>query len=151
MINNLSLLLITVIVLTIVPGCQNKAKDQIRKEAITNYLDAYNSFDIDRMTKDMDNNIKFEHLTDGQLNTKTTGIMQFKLLAEETKLYFDERNQSVNSWEFVEDKVNIDVNYFGVLRIDMSDRMQAGDTITMSGKSEFLFKDNKIIQIIDKS
>lgn len=132
-------------------ACQNQSTDQAYKEMIINYVDGYNSLDVEKMVIDLHDDISFEDIKNGQASPKSKGIKEFKLLAEETIIFFSERKQTVKSWTFHEGNVQIEVDYFGVLGVDVSDKLSSGDTIRISGKSEFLFKDNKIIRIRDEN
>lgn len=49
-------------------------KHAIYQKIIENYIDAYNSFDIDRMLSDMHKDIKFENISNGEVNLTTNGL-----------------------------------------------------------------------------
>ncbi|NAS32254.1 nuclear transport factor 2 family protein [Flavobacteriaceae bacterium R38] len=122
-----------------------------QKQMIENYVNSYNDFDINGMLKDLSDNIVFENISNGEVDLKTEGIQEFKKQAEAAKQYFQTRKQTIASWEFNNQKVIIDIDYKAVLAIDLPNGMKSGDTLELKGKSEFEFRDRKIIIIRDKS
>lgn len=121
------------------------------KQMIENYIQAYNNFDVPGMIKDLAPNLVFENLSNGETNVATQGLEEFKQQAESAKTYFSERKQVITAWDFQDNQVSIDIQYFGVAAIDIPDFMKAGDTINLQGKSIFTFQDGKIIKIQDIS
>jgi len=126
-------------------------KNKLYKEIIDNYIKAYNSFDIDKMISDMHDNVRFENISNGELNLTTNGIADLKNQAEQAKQYFKEREQKIIDIIFSKDQVEIDIDYKGILAIDFPNGLKAGDKIELKGKSIFKFKDNKIIEFKDIS
>ncbi len=126
-------------------------KNKLYKEIIDNYIKAYNSFDIDKMISDMHDNVRFENISNGELNLTTNGIADLKNQAEKAKQYFKEREQKIIDIIFSKDQVEIDIDYKGILAIDFPNGLKAGDKIELKGKSIFKFKDNKIIEFKDIS
>ncbi len=122
-----------------------------QKQAIENYIHAYNAFDISGMVKDLHPNVVFENITNDEVDLTTKGIEEFKIQAEKAKQYFTERKQIIESWNFEDNQVTIDIDYEGVLAIDLPGGAMAGDTLALKGKSEFFFSDDKIIGIKDFS
>lgn len=118
---------------------------------IKNYIQAYNAFDTEGMIKDLHNDIVFENITNGEVDLTTIGLDEFKDQAERAKAFFTSRKQSVRSWNFQEEKVTIDIDYEGILAIDLPGGAMAGDTLALTGQSEFVFSGDKIISIKDKS
>ena len=122
-----------------------------QKQMIESYINAYNDFDLDGMLKDLHHEIVFEIITQGKVHLKTEGIDAFKKQAESAKQYFKKRKQLIESWKFTDQIVTVEIDYKGVLAVDLLNGMKSGDTIQLKGKSEFVFKNNKIIGIQDKS
>ena len=122
-----------------------------QKQMIESYINAYNDFDLDGMLKDLHHEIVFENITQGKVDLKTEGIDAFKKQAESAKQYFKKRKQLIESWKFTDQIVTVEIDYKGVLAVDLLNGMKSGDTIQLKGKSEFVFKNNKIIGIQDKS
>lgn len=126
-------------------------KNKLYKEIIEKYIEAYNSFDIEKMIFDMHNNVRFENISNGEITLTTNGIVELKNQAEQTKQYFTEREQRITNIDINNDIVEIDIDYKGILAIDFPNGLKAGDKIELKGKSIFKFKDNKIIELKDIS
>ena len=133
-------------------GCQNQRDmENQQKQMIEHYVQSYNNMDVDGMVQHFSNEVVFENISNGEVDMKLEGIDQFREQAESAKQYFTERKQTIQSWEFDDQKVVIDISYEAILAIDLPNGMKAGDTLKLKGQSEFLFKDQKIIYIKDKS
>lgn len=121
------------------------------KRIIENYLDAYNQMDVHRMMENFDQTIEFEHQVDGRIVLKLTGFREFKEQAELAKSIFIKRRQTPSNWQFEGTKVIVKIDFEGILAQDIQDNLKAGDTLKMQGESEFVFFQNKIIQITDRT
>lgn len=58
-----------------------------REKIVNNYIDAYSNFDIERMCANLDENIKFENISNGVSNMALQGLTSFKKQAEQAKIY----------------------------------------------------------------
>lgn len=142
--------LTTLLILTL--SCQSeKSMEEHQKKIIENYVDSYNNFDINGMTKNMNENIVFENISNGNVDLRTEGLNEFKKQAESAKQYFKQRKQTITSWEFNNSKVSIDIDYRAILAVDLPNGMMSGDTLDLKGKSEFEFENGRIKSIADKS
>ena len=119
--------------------------------AIENFVRSYNVFDINGMIKDLHSNVVFENISSGKVDLKTEGIPAFKKQAESAIHFFKQRQQTIKSWDFQNEKVIIGIDYKAVLAMDLPNGMKSGDTLKLKGQSEFLFQDDKIIGIKDIS
>ena len=72
----------------------------IYQKIIENYIDAYNSFDIDRMLSHIHDDIKFENISNGEINLTTNGIAELRNQAEQAKGLFKERKQKITDIKF---------------------------------------------------
>ncbi len=145
---NLTLLVLLILTL----GCQTKngMKEQ-QKEIIENYIKSYNDFDIAGMTKNLSDAVVFENVSNGKVELRTEGITEFKKQAESAKKYFTQRKQTIESWEFNNAKVTVEIDYKATLAIDLPNGLKTGDTLELKGVSEFEFENGKIKSITDKS
>jgi ketosteroid isomerase-like protein len=100
-----------------------KVSDNMKHDSyhkiIENYIDAYNSFDIDRMLSDMHEDIKFENISNGETNLTTNGIEELRNQAEQAKQLLKERNQRITDIHFDADQVEVQIDYRGVLAVDI--------------------------------
>jgi hypothetical protein len=129
---------------------ENMSSDLYQK-IIENYIDAYNNFDINRMLLDMHNEIRFENISDGEINLATNGIEELRNQAEQAKQFFKERTQTITDIKFSADQVEVQINYRGILAVDFPNGLKIGDVIELKGNSIFRFKDDKIIELKDIS
>ena len=128
-----------------------KQMEEQQKAIIENYIQAYNQFDVAGMIKDLSDTVIFENITNNEVDLRTDGKEAFQKQAEMAKQYFQQRAQTIEAWDFQENKVIIDISYQGILAIDLPNGMKAGDTLRLNGQSEFEFRDDKIVSIRDKS
>ncbi len=136
-------------------GCSQKSNqknmEEIQKLTVENYVEAYNKFDIEGMIENLDSKVVFENVSGGNPDMKLEGIEAFRNQAEQATSYFKERKQTIKSWSFQEDTVIIQIDYRGILAIELPNGMKPGDTLELEGKSTFLFAGSKIAKIIDES
>ena len=114
-------------------------------------MNSYNDFDIIGMTNDLHQNVIFENSSSGKVDLRTEGLEEFKSQAEKAKEYFDQRMQTIESWKFDGDTVEVSIDYKAILAIDLPNGLKKGDTLQLKGKSEFVFENGKISRITDKS
>ena len=122
-----------------------------QKNIIENYIKSYNDFDIEGMTKNLSKDVVFENVSNGNVELRTEGIIEFKKQAESAKQYFSKRKQTIEFWEFDNSKVSVEIDYKATLAIDLPNGMKTGDTLELKGVSEFKFESGKIKSITDKS
>lgn len=125
--------------------------EHVQQEIIKRYIRAYNEFDVDGMLTDVHQEVVFENIANGVVNLSTKGIVELREQAEAAKNYFKERQQTITFWNFQESTVRIGINYVGVLAVDLPNGKRAGETLELSGESEFEFAEGKIIRITDRS
>jgi len=118
---------------------------------IRNYLDAYNSFDVDGMIKFLDKEVEFRNISKGIVDAETKGIDQFRELAKQSLKIFTQRRQTITQIITHDDRTEIEVDYEGTLAIDLPNGLKAGETIKLKGRSIFRMKNNKLIMIEDYS
>lgn len=122
-----------------------------QKQIIEDYINAYNRFDIEKMTINLSDSVIFENINNGQVDLRTEGLKAFRKQAEVANKYFKQRKQTIESWTFEDSAVSIDIDYNAILAIDLPNGMKAGETLKLKGKSKFEFLDGKIISITDVS
>ena len=127
------------------------SSDEIRKNIIENYINSYNNFEIEKMLKDLDENIIFRNVSNGEVNLMTKGIADFNAQAERAKNLFSRREQKNIGLKFGADKVEAEIFYSGTIAVDFPNGLRSGSTIELGGKSIFRFAGDKIIEIEDIS
>ncbi|QRQ99537.1 nuclear transport factor 2 family protein [Dyadobacter sandarakinus] len=120
-------------------------------QIIARYIEAYNRFDISGMLADMDNHVRFENISAGEINLATEGLEALKKQAQLAATLFSQRTQTVTGLTFKDDLAEVGIAYKGVLATALPNGLKAGDSIEMHGKSVFRFKDGKIVFLQDIS
>lgn len=122
-----------------------------KRALIEYYLDAYNSFDVKRMVTAFHPDIEFKNFSGGKVSAIASGIEQFRVLAEKSEKMFSSRQQSIKAFEATGDQASIEIEYAGVLAVDLPNGMKAGETLQLTGHSDFIFQDQKIYRLTDYS
>jgi hypothetical protein len=122
-----------------------------RERIIRNYLDAYNTFDIEKMLIDLDERVKFVNISDGAINMTLIGLASFKEQAEQSKDLFSRRTQTIKSFIHKAEETEIEIDYNGILAVDLPNGLKKGDELNLKGKSIFEFSGHKIIGLTDIS
>lgn len=125
--------------------------EEKQKQIISDYITAYNNFDIAGMAKHLDEHVVFENISNGEVTHRTTGLAAFVDQAETAKGYFKEREQTITSWFFSGHQVKVDITYRGVLQVDIPNGPKSGETLNLTGRSEFDFLNGRIIGLKDIS
>jgi hypothetical protein len=125
--------------------------DNEQVQVIQRYIAAYNAFDVDGMLKLLSPEVRFEHWSGGQLTTDSSGIDEFRGLAQQAKAMFSEREQRITSLKQNADSFIASIAYRGKLALDIPGGPQAGTVLELNGESEFGFKDRLISKIVDRS
>jgi hypothetical protein len=120
-------------------------------QTINNYINAYNSFDIEGMLTTLHPEIVFKNISEGEVNLTTNGIEEFKAQAEKSIGYFREREQVISDFKIGDEQAEVSIDYRAVLAIDLPNGLKEGETIRLKGKSVFYFKNNLIISLLDYS
>jgi ketosteroid isomerase-like protein len=122
-----------------------------KKILIENYIRAYNTFDIDKMSAVLHDEIVFKNISNGEVTLQTDGLEAFKNQAEQVVNFFAERKQKIEKIVFNKDDCEVDIDYKAILAADLPEGLKAGDEIRLKGKAIFRFADDKIIEIRDIS
>lgn len=119
---------------------------------IQNYLEGYNQFDIEKMTKDFEDGIVFQNIKNEEITLGLEGLADFKQQAEQACAYFSERKQIISSYIHHNKQTEIEIDYQAVLAMDLPNGLKKGDQLKLKGKSVFEFSENgKIIKLTDIS
>ena len=122
-----------------------------RQAIIEKYVEAYNSFDVEGMISLLDKDILFRNISNGENDTETKGIQEFKELAEKSTKIFSSRRMFIINYSATEDRVEIEIDYTAILAIDLPNGLKTGEKLELKGKSGFEFKDGRISLIEDYS
>jgi ketosteroid isomerase-like protein len=121
------------------------------KTLIEEYLNAYNSFDVEAMMELVDPEIEFRNVSGGDVDLSAIGKDEFRELAQQSAFLFSSRKQTPTNFEVEGEVVFVDIDFTGTLATDIPDAMKAGDELRVTGRSEFVFRDEKIYRLTDYS
>ena len=122
-----------------------------KRTLIEQFIDAYNRFDVDGMLALLTPDVLFENVSDGQVTAATSGVDEFRQLAEQSKALFSERKQTLMALEFRPASVLASITWRGAFAIDVPNGPMAGTVIELEGESEFEFAGERINRIVDRS
>lgn len=122
-----------------------------REEIIKDYLIAYNNFDVKGMLSHMHPDIEFSNINNGVTDLSIKGLDAFREQAKLATRLFESRNQHVTAISKFEDRMEVEINYTGKLKVDLPNGMKKGDRIELKGKSVFRFSGDKIVGLTDIS
>ena len=124
-------------------------KEKQMKRVIDIYIKAYNEFDVDEMVKNIHHDVEFKNIAQGEINVHIKGIDILKKQAEQSAGLFKKRKMTITQQTIKNDTVENQVDFTGILAMDIPDGPKAGEIIKIKGKSTFKFKNGKIILIED--
>lgn len=122
-----------------------------REQIINNYLTAYNNFDVEGMVQDLDETVKFENVTNAEVNLTLNGLAAFKEQAIQIIPIFETRRQTANSFTHNGDKTEVLISYYAVVAMDLPNGLTKGTALNLTGTSIFTFASDKITAITDIS
>jgi len=120
-------------------------------EIVKKFISAYNSLNVESMITYLHREIEFKNISNSIVNAHTKGIEEFKELANSSLKIFKERTQTITSYTESDDTVNAEINFRGILAIDLPNGLKSGEPLIINGESKYVFKDNLIILLVDES
>ena len=124
---------------------------QHRELIISNYVKAYNNFDIEDMLKNLAPSVKFQNISNGDVDMELDGIEAFRSQAEQATELFERREQIIRSFKHTGNKTEIAIDYNAILAADLPNGLKKGDELNLKGHSIFAFDGDKIVGIMDIS
>jgi hypothetical protein len=124
---------------------------QQRELIISNYVKAYNNFDVEGMIKNLAPSVKFQNISNSDVNMELDGIEAFRGQAEQATRLFERREQIIRSFKHTGNKTEIAIDYNAVLATDLPNGLKKGDELNLKGHSIFTFNGDKVVGIMDIS
>jgi steroid delta-isomerase-like uncharacterized protein len=121
------------------------------RELIEQYISAYNRMDVPGMMTLLHEVIVFENVSNTAGITTTSGRAEFEALAKQSLGMFRNRRQVIRSLTLGDRTAAAEIEYEGVLAIDLPNGVKAGDTLSLRGVTVFAFSNGKISRISDYS
>lgn len=122
-----------------------------REIIIRNYVAGYNAYDVEKMVADFDEHIIFENILDGKTTLIITGLIAFKIQAQQALTYFSERMQIIKSFTDLESSCKVEIDYRAILATDLSESLTKGQELKLKRTSIFEFNGHKINKLTDIS
>ncbi len=122
-----------------------------QKAVIEGYIAAYNAFDVEGMLGFIHPEVVFKNIAGDEVNAEASGAEELRKMAEQSKSLFSSRCQLITSFNSVDDTANVCIKYEGVLATNLPNWMKTGDTLKLTGRSEFQFREGKLYRITDYS
>jgi ketosteroid isomerase-like protein len=126
-------------------------QDNEQLQVIQKYIAAYNAFDVAGMLKLLSPEVRFENWSGTHLTAESSGIDEFRQLAEQARTMFSEREQRITGFKQDKDSVIASIAYRGQLAVDIPGGPHAGTVLELNGESEFAFDGCLISRIVDRS
>ncbi|GGB26341.1 nuclear transport factor 2 family protein [Mucilaginibacter rubeus] len=124
---------------------------QQRELIISNYVKAYNNFDVEDMLKNLAPSVKFQNISNGDVDMELDGIAAFRSQTEQATELFERREQIIRSFKHTGNKTEIAIDYNAILAADLPNGLKKGDELNLKGHSIFTFDGDKIVGIMDIS
>jgi hypothetical protein len=118
---------------------------------VDHYIDAYNRKDIDDMLMDVHPQVEFKNISAGVVNASTNGVVELRILAQQSLSLFSERHQMIESFEIQGPVAVATIAFRAVVAADLPNGLKKGQVLNLSGRSEFEFQDGAISKITDIS
>ena len=122
-----------------------------QRAIIDEFIAAYSAFDIEAMLGLVHPEIILKDMIGNVANAEATGVEEFRAMVEQSKLMFSSRKQLVSNFKSRGDTATVDIEFTGVLAKDLLSGMKVGDTLQLTGRSEYQFREDKIYRIVDSS
>jgi ketosteroid isomerase-like protein len=117
------------------------------RKLIERYIQAYNQKDVAGMISTLHNEFIFENYANGDLNASTVGVEHFKAMTEQSLDLFSTRTQHLIDYVEERDKVTVTIEFTGTFAVDVPNGINAGQQISLSGSTEFRFRDGLIVYL----
>jgi len=118
---------------------------------IDQYIEAYNNMDVAGMLLTVHPDVEFKNISEGTVNASANGVEELQALAEKSKSLFSERQQTILAFETDENKAVASIAFRAVVAGDLPNGLQKGQVLSLTGRSEFYFRDGRIFKITDIS
>ena len=118
---------------------------------VDQYIEAYNRMDVAAMLETLHPDVAFKNIAGGTVSASTSGLAEFKALAQQSLPLFSERQQTVLSFEANEAQAVVAIGFRAVVANDLPNGLRQGQVLSLTGRSEFEFRDGAIFGIVDVS
>lgn len=129
----------------------NQTDSHAEKKVVENYIQFYNTFQIDEMADLFADDCLFQNVSNSARSIECKGKEDFLKLATQSALLFKERKQSITNWIVSPNKIAVEIDYVGTLAHDMPNGLKKGESLQLKGVSIYEFENGKIKRLVDFS
>jgi ketosteroid isomerase-like protein len=122
-----------------------------KRDLIDRFIDAYNRFDVELLMTFVHPHIEFLNVENGEVSASARGTEEFRALAEQSVKLFSSREQSITRFRVRDEGASVEIDYTAVLAEDLPNGIKSGETLRLTGRSDFTFMDGKISKLVDYS
>ena len=120
------------------------------QRVVDSYIQAYNALDVDGMIACLHPEVRFVNHGKEGVNLETRGLDEFRAAAEQACGIFSSRRMTPLGYHFGIDVTSLLVDFQGVLAVDLPGGPVSGETLELRGESIFTFRDDQIVEIVDR-
>lgn len=124
--------------------------DEMRA-VVERYIDAYNRMDVAGMLAQVHPEVVFRNVAAGVVDVCTQGATELEALARQSLALFSERRQDILWFQADAARAAAGIAFRAVAARDLPGGVKAGQELTLSGRTEFTFRDGLIVEITDIS
>ena len=124
---------------------------QEMRALIERYIAAYNQMDIDEMMLTLHPDVEFRNISGGAVNASASGAAELSALARQSLALFSERHQEILTFEVHGAWAVASIAFRAVVARDLPNGLKKGQILSLSGRSEFEFREGAISRITDIS
>ena len=118
---------------------------------VERYISAYNRMDIDEMLLTIHPDVEFKNISGVIVKACTSGVAEFKALADQSLALFSERHQDILSFETTGTLAVASIGFRAVVASDLPNGLTKSHVLDLTGRSEFEFLGRLIFKITDIS
>jgi len=126
-------------------------KGNLEKRIVENFIEFYNSFQIDEMGDLFAEDCLFQNISNSSGSIECKGKEEFLKLATKSALLFKERKQVITNWIIGDHKIAVEIEYQAILAHDIPSGLKRGEKLELKGVSIYEFEMGKIRRLVDFS
>lgn len=126
-------------------------KKEKQKIIIEDYISAFNSFDMAKMSENLSENLSFKNTENGIITLSSNSKKEFIDISKKSMDFFKDRKIEIIEVDYMDKIVIVYYKFIATLEQDLNDNLKKGDIFRIGGKTIFTFKNKKIISIEDFS
>lgn len=124
---------------------------QKREKIINDYVAGYNTFDIEKVAADFDENIKFTSIINGEVTLLIKGLNIFEKHVTKKRASSIVISRKIKSFKHHRAETEIEIESFTIISLGLHEVEKVKNVRKLQSRIIFKFKGTKIIEVIDIS